>query len=60
MAKSSTPQKKLNLLQVYRGIAALLVVMFHLNDMSIERLKQVTFLNLFEAGVKLSMEFADS
>jgi exopolysaccharide production protein ExoZ len=50
MAKSSTPHKKLNLLQVYRGIGALLVVMFHLNDMSKERLQQVTFLNLFEAG----------
>jgi exopolysaccharide production protein ExoZ len=50
MAKSSTPHKKLNLLQVYRGIAALLVVMFHLNDMGKERLQQVTFFNLFEAG----------
>ena len=50
MAKSSTPHKRLNLLQVYRGIAAILVVLFHLNDMSIERLKQVTFFNLFQAG----------
>ena len=50
ISKSSTPHKKLNLLQVYRGIAALLVVMFHLNEMSIERLKQVTFFNIFEAG----------
>ncbi len=50
ISKSSTPHKKLNLLQVYRGIAALLVVLFHLNEMSIERLKQVTFFNIFEAG----------
>ena len=50
MAQSSTPHKKLNLLQVYRGIAAVLVVMFHLNDMSAERLNQVTFFNLFQAG----------
>ncbi|MGL5063723.1 MAG: acyltransferase family protein [Microcoleus sp.] len=46
----STPHKKLNLLQVYRGIAALLVVMFHINQMSLDRLKQVTFFNLFDAG----------
>lgn len=50
MAKGSTPHKKLNLLQVYRGIAALLVVLFHINQMSVERLGQVTFFNLFEAG----------
>jgi peptidoglycan/LPS O-acetylase OafA/YrhL len=50
MAKSSTPHKKLNLLQVYRGIAALLVVLFHLNDMSLDRLNKDTFFNLFEAG----------
>ncbi|MEG3975966.1 acyltransferase [Microcoleus sp. herbarium8] len=50
MTKSSTPHKKLNLLQVYRGIAALLVVLFHLNDMSLDRLKKDTFFNLFESG----------
>ncbi|MEG4836894.1 acyltransferase [Microcoleus sp. B9-D4] len=50
MAQSSTAHKKLNLLQVYRGIAAVLVVMFHLTDMSAERLNQVTFFNLFQAG----------
>ena len=50
MAKSSTGHKKLNLLQVYRGIGALLVVLFHINQMSTERLNQVTFFNLFEAG----------
>ncbi|MEG3896745.1 MULTISPECIES: acyltransferase [unclassified Microcoleus] len=50
MTKSSTPHKKLNLLQVYRGIGAVLVVMFHLNQMSAERLNQVTFFNLFQAG----------
>jgi peptidoglycan/LPS O-acetylase OafA/YrhL len=50
MTQSSTPHKKLNLLQVYRGIAAVLVVMFHLNQMSAERLNQVTFFNLFVAG----------
>jgi len=50
MAQSSTPHKKLNLLQVYRGIAAVLVVRFHLNEMSAERLNQVTFFNLFQAG----------
>jgi exopolysaccharide production protein ExoZ len=50
MTQSSIPHKKLNLLQVYRGIAAVLVVMFHLNDMSVERLNQVTFFNLFQAG----------
>ncbi|MBD1810749.1 acyltransferase [Microcoleus vaginatus DQ-U2] len=37
-------------MQVYRGIAAVLVVMFHLNDMSAERLNQVTFFNVFQAG----------
>jgi len=50
MTQSSTPHKKLNLLQVYRGIAAVLVVMFHLNEMCAERLNQVTFFNLFQAG----------
>jgi peptidoglycan/LPS O-acetylase OafA/YrhL len=50
MTQSSSPHKKLNLLQVYRGIAAVLVVMFHLNYMSVPRLNQVTFLNLFQAG----------
>ncbi|WP_293129401.1 hypothetical protein [Microcoleus sp. bin38.metabat.b11b12b14.051] len=50
MTKSSNAHKKLNLLQVYRGIAALLVVMFHINQMSTERLNQVTFFNLFQAG----------
>jgi exopolysaccharide production protein ExoZ len=50
MTQSSTPHKKLNLLQVYRGIAAVLVVMLHLNIMSVERLNQVTFFNLFDAG----------
>jgi exopolysaccharide production protein ExoZ len=58
MAKSSTPHlnarttphKRLDLLQVYRGIAALLVVMFHINQMSVDRLKQATFFNLFDAG----------
>jgi peptidoglycan/LPS O-acetylase OafA/YrhL len=50
MTQSSTPHKKLNLLQVYRGIAALLVVMIHLTKMSAERLNQVTFFNLFLVG----------
>lgn len=50
MAQSSTPHKKLKLLQVYRGIAAVLVVMIHLDLMSAERLNQVIFFNLFEAG----------
>lgn len=46
----STPHKRLDLLQVYRGIAALLVVMFHVNQMSLDRLDRVTFFNLFDAG----------
>jgi exopolysaccharide production protein ExoZ len=50
MTQSSTPHKKLNLLQVYRGIAALLVVMVHITKMSAERLNQVTFFNLFLVG----------
>jgi len=50
MTQSSTPHKKLNLLQVYRGIAALLVVMVHLTIKSEEILNQVTFFNLFGAG----------
>lgn len=50
MAQTSTPHKKLNLLQVYRGIAAVLVVIFHIKEMSDERLNQVTFFNLFQAG----------
>src|SRR4028119_545658 len=50
MTQSSTPHKKLNLLQVYRGIAAVLVVMIHVTKMSAERLNQVTFFNLFLVG----------
>jgi peptidoglycan/LPS O-acetylase OafA/YrhL len=50
MTQSSTPHKKLNLLQVYRGIAAVLVVMIHLTKMSAERLNQVIFFNLFLVG----------
>jgi len=50
MTQSSTPHKKLNLLQVYRGIAALLVVMVHITIKSVENLNQVSFLNLFGAG----------
>ena len=50
MTKTSTGHKRLNILQVYRGIAAILVLLFHLNDMSIQRLKQVTFFNLFHGG----------
>jgi len=45
MTQSSTPHKKLNLLQVYRGIAALLVVMVHLTITSADLLNQVTFFN---------------
>ena len=50
MTQSATTHKKLNLLQVYRGIAAVLVVMIHLTKMSAERLNQVTFFNLFLVG----------
>src|SRR4028118_1043167 len=50
MTQSSTPHKKLNLLQVYRGIAAVLVVMIHLTEISTGILNQVTFFNLFQAG----------
>src|SRR4028118_1761489 len=50
MTQSSTPHKKLNLLQVYRGIAALLVVMVHLTITSADLLNQLTFFNLFRAG----------
>jgi peptidoglycan/LPS O-acetylase OafA/YrhL len=50
MTQSSTPHKKLNLLQVYRGIAAVLVVMVHLSQMTVKRLDQVAFFNLFQAG----------
>jgi len=50
MTQSSTPHKKLNLLQVYRGIAAVLVVLVHLTQMSAKRLDQVAFFNLFVAG----------
>ena len=50
MTQSSTPHKKLNLLQVYRGIAALLVVMIHVTIKSWENLNQVSFFNLFGAG----------
>ena len=50
MTQSSTPHKKLNLLQVYRGIAAVLVVMVHVTIKSGERFNQVAFLNLFGAG----------
>ena len=51
MTQSSTPHKKLNLLQVYRGIAALLVVMVHVTITSAETFNQVTFFNLFRAGL---------
>ena len=50
MTESSTPHKKLNLLQVYRGIAALLVVMVHVTVKSAENLNKVAFFNLFGAG----------
>ncbi|HEY9295199.1 MAG TPA: acyltransferase [Phormidium sp.] len=50
MRQSSTPHKKLNLLQVYRGIAALLVVMVHITITSVDTLNQVTFFNVFRAG----------
>jgi peptidoglycan/LPS O-acetylase OafA/YrhL len=50
MTQSSTPHKKLNLLQVYRGIAAVLVVMVHVTVKSAGNLNQVSFLNLFQAG----------
>jgi len=50
MTQSSTPHKKLNLLQVYRGIAAVLVVMVHLSQMTAKRLDQDAFFNLFAAG----------
>ena len=50
MTQSSTPHKKLNLLQVYRGIAALLVVMVHIHFTSVENLNQVIFFNLFKTG----------
>jgi exopolysaccharide production protein ExoZ len=50
MTQSSTPHKKLNLLQVYRGMAAVLVVMVHLSQMSEKRLDQVAFFYLFQAG----------
>jgi len=50
MTQSSTPHKKLNLLQVYRGIAAVLVVMVHITITSADILNQVTFFNLFRAG----------
>src|SRR4028118_1095072 len=50
MTQSSTPHKKLNLLQAYRGIAALLVVMVHITITSADLLNQLTFLNLFRAG----------
>ena len=50
MTQSSTPHKKLNLLQVYRGLAAVLVVMFHVTNESAESFNQVAFFNLFKAG----------
>ena len=50
MTQSSTPHKKLNLLQVYRGMAAILVVMVHITIKSAENLNQVTFFNLFLVG----------
>ena len=50
MTQSSSSHKKLNLLQVYRGIAAVLVVMVHLGQMTVNRLDQVPFFNLFYAG----------
>jgi len=50
MTQSSSSHKKLNLLQVYRGIAAVLVVMVHVTVKSAGNLNQVTFFNLFGAG----------
>src|SRR4028119_1297881 len=50
MTQSSTPHKTLNLLQVYRGIAAVLVVLFHLNYISVQTFNQVIFFNLFKGG----------
>jgi exopolysaccharide production protein ExoZ len=50
MTLNYIPHKKLNLLQVYRGIAALLVVLFHLTDVTKQRWNQQYFGNLFASG----------
>lgn len=50
MATPSTPHKRLNLLQFYRGIAALLVVLFHIDDMTQQRLNQEYLFNVFASG----------
>jgi peptidoglycan/LPS O-acetylase OafA/YrhL len=49
MTEHSSP-KKLNLLQMYRGLTALGVLLFHFNEMSKERLNSSTFGNIFGAG----------
>lgn len=50
MVKNSPSHKKLNLLQVYRGIAALLVILFHITDVTKERWNQPFLGNFFAWG----------
>ncbi|MBZ8180246.1 acyltransferase family protein [Oscillatoria salina] len=51
MQSNAPPKKvKLNLLQAFRGIAALLVVLFHLDQLSNEKLKQTFLFGIFKFG----------
>ncbi|MEC4983560.1 MAG: acyltransferase [Oscillatoria sp. PMC 1068.18] len=51
MQSNAPPKKvKLNLLQAFRGIAALLVVFFHLDQLSNEKLNQTFLFGIFKFG----------
>src|SRR6476646_9602345 len=49
---NSSPKKKLEIIQACRGIAALLVVSFHVTEFSQQKLNQEFALGLFAFGVK--------
>ncbi|MBW4496465.1 MAG: acyltransferase [Oscillatoria princeps RMCB-10] len=44
------PRQQLNLLQVFRGVAAILVLLFHVHLLSEQKLNQEVFFNLFQFG----------
>jgi len=49
-SKIAPVRKKLNLIQAFRGVAALLVVLFHVDQLSTETLNQRFLFNIFKFG----------